>query len=66
MLPHPGKERSARRAALPGGRRLRRNFFKPRDRGNFRLTALRRTIRIADAILLHAVTQGAKKREPGI
>src|SRR3979490_851570 len=27
MLPHPRKERSALRAALVGGRRLRRNFF---------------------------------------
>jgi predicted transcriptional regulator len=32
MLPHPGKERSACRAALPGGTGLRRNFF---NRGNW-------------------------------
>jgi predicted transcriptional regulator len=37
MLPHPGKERSARSAALPGGRRLRRNFFKPGNWDNFGL-----------------------------
>jgi hypothetical protein len=43
MLPHPGKERSARRAALPGGMGLRRNFFKPGDWDNFRLVALQRT-----------------------
>jgi hypothetical protein len=28
MLSHPAKERSARRGALAGGTRLRRNFFK--------------------------------------
>jgi hypothetical protein len=37
MLPHPIKERSALHAALAGGRRLRRNFFKARDQDNFKL-----------------------------
>jgi hypothetical protein len=37
MLPHPDKERSARRAALPGGTGLRRNFFAADDPDNFKL-----------------------------
>jgi hypothetical protein len=37
MLPHPGKERSARRAGLTGGTGLRRNFFAASVEDNFQL-----------------------------
>lgn len=60
MLPHPGEERSARSAALSGGRRLRRNFFGRRVEDNFRLAALHRTIRLGPLSPMRALCYAPK------